>query len=135
MQKWIVEDWEFELTATEGKAGHCRLGLEKGDRFVFQYGCPAGICPRVMTQLYTWREVLTYGGDFTYSKASAKHLLRNKNSVGVRRSGDYTYRASKEKYELDLSCPCGCIQFHLKAYPVNRDENGKPQPNNPRPED
>lgn len=41
MQKWCTEDWQFELTATEGKAGHCRLGLEKGDKFVFSYECPA----------------------------------------------------------------------------------------------
>ena len=31
MRKWCTEDWrEFELTTTDGKAGHCRLGLEKG---------------------------------------------------------------------------------------------------------
>ena len=135
MNKWVVEDWEFELTATDGKAGHCRLGLEKGDQFVFQYGCPASMCPRVMTQLYIWREVITYGGDFTYSKASAKRLVRKKHGIVIRHNSDYTYRASKEKYELDFSCPCGCIQFHLKAYPVNRDENGKYIGNNPRPED
>ena len=35
MKKWVVEDWEFELTAIEGKASHCRLGLEKGDKFTF----------------------------------------------------------------------------------------------------
>ena len=35
MQKWCTEDWQFELTAIEGRAGHCRLGLEKGDKFVF----------------------------------------------------------------------------------------------------
>jgi hypothetical protein len=32
MKKWVTEDWEFELTATDGKAGYCRLGLEKGDK-------------------------------------------------------------------------------------------------------
>lgn len=25
MRKWCVEDWEFELTVTEGKAAHCGL--------------------------------------------------------------------------------------------------------------
>ncbi len=35
MKKWVVEDWEFELTAFDGKAAHCRLGIEKGDQFVF----------------------------------------------------------------------------------------------------
>ena len=39
MQKWCTEDWQFELTVIRGKAGHCRLGLEKGDKFIFSYGC------------------------------------------------------------------------------------------------
>ena len=77
MKKWIVEDWEFELTALDGKAAHCRLGIEKGDRFVFSYECPAGMCPRLMSQVYTWCEVIRCGGDFTY-------------------------RGSKEKYEMDM---------------------------------
>jgi uncharacterized repeat protein (TIGR04076 family) len=110
MRKWVVEDWEFELTATDGKAGHCRLGIEKGDKFVFSYECPTGICPRVMIDLFTWCEVIRCGGDFTY-------------------------RGEKEKYEMNISCPCGCINFHLKSTPINRDKNGKPKPNNPRPED
>ena len=110
MKKWIVEDWEFELNATDGKAGHCRLGIEKGDKFVFQYACPAGFCSKAMSQVYTWCEVIRCGGDFTY-------------------------RGCKEKYEMDMSCPDHCIEFHLKAYPINRDENGKHIGNNPRPED
>lgn len=28
MQKWCTENWKFELTATEGKAGHCWRGLK-----------------------------------------------------------------------------------------------------------
>lgn len=105
MQKWVTEDWKFELTVIEGKAKHCRLGLEKGDRFVFSYGCPEGICPRVMIDLFTWCEVIRCGGDFTY-------------------------RGEKEKYEIDLKCPCNSILFHLKAIPINRDKNGKALPNN-----
>jgi len=139
MQKWIVEDWEFELTATDGKAGHCRLGLEKGDKFVFQYGCPADMCPRVMTRLYNYCEVIRYGGDFTYRRGALRQLrrlaIRGGGELVIRRGGDYEYRAIKEKYDLDLPCPGGCIQFHLKAYPVNRDENGNYIGNNPRPED
>ena len=99
MKKWVVEDWGFELTAIEGKASHCRLGLEKGDKFTFSYECPEGMCPRVMAHVYTWCEVIRCGGNFTY-------------------------RGSKEKYEMDLVCPCDCIHFHLKAIPINRDENG-----------
>ena len=110
MKKWCVEDWEFELTVVKGKAGHCRLGLETGDKFVFSYECPAGICPRVMMEMYTWCEVIRCGGDFTY-------------------------RGESKKYEMVRPCPCGCITFHLKAVPINRDENGKKMPNNPRPED
>lgn len=105
MQKWCTEDWQFELTAIEGKAGHCRLGLEKGDKFVFSYECP-----KTMIQVYTWCEVIRCGGDFTY-------------------------RGEKEKYEMNIPCADGCIQFHLKAIPINRDENGKPLPNGPRPKD
>jgi len=98
MKKWIVEDWEFELTATDGKAGHCRLGLEKGDKFVFQYECPAGMCSKAMTQVYTWCEVIRCGGDFTY-------------------------RGCKDKFEIDMPCPDHCINFRLKAYPVIRSKN------------
>jgi uncharacterized repeat protein (TIGR04076 family) len=110
MKRWVTEEWEFELTAIEGKAAHCRLGIEKGDTFVFSYECPAGICPRVMTELFTWCEVIRCGGDFTY-------------------------RGMKGKYEMDLPCPCRSIKFHLKATPINRDENGNPLPNGPRPVD
>ena len=49
--------------------------------------------------------------------------------------GDFTYRGEKEKYEIYRPCPCGCISFHLKATPINRDENGNPKPNNPRPDE
>ena len=93
MKKWVTEDWQFELTAVEGKAASCRLGIEKGDRFVFSYGCPADICPRVMIELFTWCEVIRCGGDFTY-------------------------RGQKEKYEMDLLCPCGSIRFCLRAVPI-----------------
>jgi uncharacterized repeat protein (TIGR04076 family) len=96
--------------AIDGKAAHCRLGIEKGDTFIFSYECPAGICPRVMTELFTWCEVIRCGGDFTY-------------------------RGMKGKYEMDLPCPCRSIKFHLKATPINRDENGNPLPNGPRPVD
>ena len=108
MNPWVVEDWEFELVAIDGKAGYCRLGIETGDRFVFSYGCPEGICPRVMNELFTWCEVIRCGGDFTY-------------------------RGEKEKYEMDLVCPCRSIRFHLTARPIHRDEQGKPLPNLPRP--
>ena len=110
MKKWVVEDWEFELSAIDGQASSCRLGIEKGDKFVFSYECPAGMCPRVMSELYTWCEVIRCGGDFTF-------------------------RGEKNKYEMDLICPCKCIRFHLKAKPINRDESENPLPNMPKPTD
>ena len=96
MKKSIVEEWSFELTAIKGEARDCRVGIEKGDKFVFSYECPAGICPRVMIGLFTWCEVIRCGGDFTY-------------------------RGEKNKYEMTLPCPCGCIVFHLKAIPMRRE--------------
>ena len=99
MKKWMAEDWEFEVYVEAGEARDCRVGMEKGDRFVFQYACPADFCPRMMAEIYTWCEVIRCGGDFTY-------------------------RGSKEKYEMELTCPCGSISCRLRAKPVNRDENG-----------
>ncbi len=100
MNKWIVEDWAFDIEVTEGDAKNCRLGLEKGDRFHFEYECPQGFCPRALIEIFTWCEVIRCGGDFTY-------------------------RGCPSKYEMDLSCPCHCLQLHLTAIPVNRDGQGK----------
>ena len=46
MRKWCTEDWAFELTVKEGQAGHCRLGLEKGDRFVLNMLVPPACVPK-----------------------------------------------------------------------------------------
>ena len=99
MKKWVIEDWEFELLTVDGKAADCRAGIEAGDRFVFSYECPAGLCPKVMTEAYTWCEVIRCGGNFTY-------------------------RGSKEPYEMEFRCPCGPVGFRLTARPINRDEAG-----------
>ena len=37
---------------------------------------------------------------------------------------NFTYRGESKKYEMVRPCPCGCITFHLKAVPVNREESG-----------
>ncbi len=42
---------------------------------------------------------------------------------------------SNEEYEMDPVCHSNGIHFHLKAIPVNRDKNGIPLPNFPRPQD
>ena len=109
MKKRVTEDWQFELTATEGSARSCRLGIERGDRFVFSYGRPEGICPMAMMEVFTGCEVIRCGGDFTF-------------------------RGEKERYQMDLTCPCASIRFRLKAAPIHRDGEGNPLPNRPRSE-
>ena len=52
MQKLCTEDWKFELTVINGKSGHCRLGMETIDKFIFSYECPAGMCPNTMAHKY-----------------------------------------------------------------------------------
>ena len=99
MRKWMAEDWAFEVTVVHGEAENCRIGMEEGDIFRFQYGCPADFCPRAMIEIFTWCEVIRCGGDFTY-------------------------RGCKEKYEMEMECPCRSLTFRLRAIPINRDENG-----------
>ena len=45
MNKWIIEDWAFDVEVICGEAKNCRLGLEKGDLFHFEYETPQGFCP------------------------------------------------------------------------------------------
>ena len=33
MNKWIIEDWAFDVEVICGETKNCRLGLEKGDLF------------------------------------------------------------------------------------------------------
>lgn len=99
MRRWMQEDWEFTVEALSGAAQDCRLGIEQGDVFVFQYECPGGFCPRAMAEIYTWCEVIRCGGDFTF-------------------------RGCPEKYVMELPCPCRSIVFRLSARPIHRDEQG-----------
>lgn len=48
--------------------------------------------PRAISEIYTYCEIIRCGGNFTY-------------------------RGSKEKYSIDVSCPCNCIKFRLLAVP------------------
>ena len=29
MNKWVIEDWRFDVEVIDGESKHCRLGLEK----------------------------------------------------------------------------------------------------------
>ena len=94
MNKWIAEDWAFEIEVIDGTARNCRLGLEKGDKFFFEYETPMGFCPKALIEIFTLCEVIRCGGDFTY-------------------------RGAEEKYNIELPCPCHCLQFRLCAKPIN----------------
>lgn len=34
MNRWIVEDWAFDVEVIDGEAKNCRLGLEKETFFI-----------------------------------------------------------------------------------------------------
>ena len=53
MNKWILEDWGFDVEVTDGEAKYCRLGLEKGDTFHFEYVTPQNFCPRALAEIFT----------------------------------------------------------------------------------
>ena len=93
MNKWILEDWAFTVEVVDGNAKNCRLGLETGDTFCFEYETPQGFCPRALSEIFTWCEVIRCGGDFTY-------------------------RGVKEKYVMEI--PCYYLQFRLTATLKNR---------------
>lgn len=76
MKQWMQEDWEFQLTVVRGESRHCRLGLEAGDVFTFQYACPAGFCPKSMGQLHTLCEIARCGGDFRLRGSDSAHEIR-----------------------------------------------------------
>ncbi len=88
MKQMPSEDWTFDICVVHAQP--CRLGLEAGDRFAFQYGCPAGFCPKTMGVLYTLCEI-------------------------VRCGGNYLLRGSSDPFEIDFPCADGCVTFHLKA--------------------
>ena len=92
MKKWIKEEWCFQVDVTDGDAKDRRLGLKKGDIFSFEYETPQEFCPRALSEIYTYCEIIRCGGNFTY-------------------------RGSKEKHSIALSCPCNCIKFRLLAVP------------------
>lgn len=75
MNKCILEDWVFTVEVVDGNAKNCRLGLETGDTFCFEYETPQGFCPRALSEIFTWCEVIRCGGDFTYRGAKEKFVM------------------------------------------------------------
>ena len=89
MKETAAEDWAFSVLVTS--SAPCRLGFERGDRFSFQYGCPAGFCPKTMGNLHRLCDAARAGGDYRLLGGSTKN-------------------------EIDFCCADGCVQFHLTAY-------------------
>lgn len=100
MKKWVQEDWRFTVEVVSGRPEKCRLGLEPGDRFACEYGCPvavegrAGFCPKTMGVLYAYCEIIRCGGDFLA-------------------------RGGTEPYVLEFPCADGPVRFRLTAHIVN----------------
>lgn len=90
MRKWIIEDWEFKIVVTKGKAEECRMGFEAGDEFSCTYECPTGFCPKTMPVLHTLCEIARCGGN-------------------------YRFCGSKLSYEIDFPCADNSVEFHLIA--------------------
>ena len=82
----MIKSKAFTVEAVDDNAKHCRLGLETGDTFCFEYETPQSFCPPSLSEILTWCEVFRCGGYFTC-------------------------RGAKEKYKMEISCPCHCLQF------------------------
>ncbi len=93
MRQWMIEDWLFTITVTDGKADACRLGFETGDQFLCKYAVPTGFCPKTMPIVHMLCEIIRCGGDFTH-------------------------RGSNKPYEIDFPCVDGMITFHLTAQKI-----------------
>ena len=90
MHPWIRENWEFTLTVLRGEASSCRIGLEAGDTFTFQYALPADLCPKTVPQLHTLCEIVRCGGDFTH-------------------------RGSPDPFSIEFPCADGVLTLRLEA--------------------
>ena len=100
MEKWLDEEYEFEIEVTgylrgDKTEGLCRNGEEIGDKYPCTYGCPVnqdgyGICSKTMMLLYPLMEAVRSRGDMRNVGGSDKHVN-------------------------DIVCPDGCVMFRLTA--------------------
>ena len=100
MEKWLDEEYEFEIEVTgylrgDKIEGLCRNGEEIGDKYPCTYGCPVnqdgyGICSKTMMLLYPLMEAVRSRGDMRNVGGSDKHVK-------------------------DIVCPDGCVMFRLTA--------------------
>lgn len=68
MKKWMAEDWQFEVTVTDGFAEDCRLGLERATNSRLNTGVLRTFVPA------RWRRFL--------------HGARSSGAAGILRIGD-----------------------------------------------
>ena len=80
MIKWIVEDYEFQITvislAPDNDPKRCRMGFEVGDVFTCKYECPAGFCPKSMGKLHALCDVVRAEGDLRLLGGDAVRSIR-----------------------------------------------------------
>lgn len=63
MNQWYNEEYSFKITVLSIKPdnsplNNCRNGLEVGDVFNCEYGCPDRFCPKSMLKLFPLMEVV-----------------------------------------------------------------------------
>ncbi len=94
MKPWYPEDWQFTVTVLrvgkENSPRECRQGLEPGDTFQCEYGCPADLCQPALLKLFPVFEALRSGGD-----------MRNMGSA--------------LPAEVDVVCPDGAVWFRVQG--------------------
>jgi uncharacterized repeat protein (TIGR04076 family) len=73
---------------TDDDPKNCRLGFESGDLFTCEYSVPNDFCPKTITKMYPYMEVIRAGGD-------------------LRKLG------SKEHSSKMILCPDGEVTFKL----------------------
>ena len=100
MKQWLQEDWKFELEVVRAEAKECRLGLETGDVFRCEYGCPEGFCMKTVPVLYTYCEIVRCGGDLRL-------------------------RGSDDERQIEFPCADGPVVFRLKAIKTGAAHQGE----------
>jgi uncharacterized repeat protein (TIGR04076 family) len=63
MKKNFSEEDEFTISVLKADTEKCRMGLEVGDTFTFEFGTPADLCGDVYFHIYPILHTLRGGGD------------------------------------------------------------------------
>ena len=102
MKKWYAEEFQFEITVLHIKPdntpeNHCRMGLEVGDKFICEYGCPKDFCCKTMLKVFPIMEAVRSRGDLRNLGGTNEHIM-------------------------DFCCSDGIVEFRLEAKSLNDDQ-------------